>query len=901
MEMDGRGWALSPATENLGRLAADFPQMFGKSNLTTNFDPLIEVAIRRAGGSYFKTALHTDGNLLQTEGNGCHVVHLHGYWYGADTLHTGRQLGQSRPRLKASLAAVLRSKLVVVCAYSGWDDSFTDTLMEVVRDDSAFPEIMWAFHASEPVVNDSLTQRLLPGMDRGRVNLYSGVNCHSFFPELYKAWQGDQGRHTQRQNPDSNPVRVSGELVSAVENRARSGVATVIEGDDEDRPPSVEICVGRDDELAQIQASTAKIVFLTGVGGQGKSTLAARYFEDCQKNQSFSVYVWRDCKEESERFEIQLASVIERLSNGKMSGEDLAKQSAASLVDVLLGFIRNLRVLFVFDNADHYVNLEELRMMAGTALLLDALLHSDVNCRVIFTCRPEIIHEHALVLSLRLGGISLPAAVRLFEKRGAPSASDEIADAHELTEGHAFWLDLLAVQAAKKTGDVELASLVEQIRSGAGPIPENTLNSIWQTLRERERIVLRAMAETVKPETENEIAEYVSGHGINYSKVIKALKTLRSLNLIVIKQRPASADLLELHPMVRQFVRRNFSHEERSSFILAIIKVYGRFLVRYKGQLSERPSLSILQYWTQTAELDVTAGRHEEAFASLGEVTGAFLSSAYPREFTRAARLLLSESDWMTNYPKYQHFELVFRAQIRLLCNLGETAEADELLRKYAATVQERDARYIHYCDLRCFAFWSRGDFAEAVRWGKIGQTLKASGVDTKFDVAHSLALAERDAGRPEAALPTFLAGRRLSELTDPDELDEKRDGPHYGNVGRCLHFMGQIDDALVCYQKSALLIEKDVRMEHYLNQGFIRAWIGELLMARGQFRLAEAFLLAAGLKWQKVSSPRAAGVRKMVKEVRARIPESRWISERESEKICLEWILGRTRDSQYQ
>jgi hypothetical protein len=120
LEFDGR-WSLNPGTAGIGKLVTHYAQQFGRALLTTNFDPLIEVAIRSAGGQYFKTFLHADGNISQTEGPGCHVIHLHGYWYGSDTLHTNRQLQQSRPHLKASLATLLRNKVVVVCGYGGWD------------------------------------------------------------------------------------------------------------------------------------------------------------------------------------------------------------------------------------------------------------------------------------------------------------------------------------------------------------------------------------------------------------------------------------------------------------------------------------------------------------------------------------------------------------------------------------------------------------------------------------------------------------------------------------------------------------------------------------------------------------------------------------------------------------
>src|SRR5438552_7941620 len=104
-----RHWELNPGTEALGKLIAHYTKRFGRIVLTTNFDPLIEVAITRAGGQYFKTALHADGNLSQTEAPGCHVAHLHGYWYGSDTLHTVSQLQHSRPHLRASLASLVRN------------------------------------------------------------------------------------------------------------------------------------------------------------------------------------------------------------------------------------------------------------------------------------------------------------------------------------------------------------------------------------------------------------------------------------------------------------------------------------------------------------------------------------------------------------------------------------------------------------------------------------------------------------------------------------------------------------------------------------------------------------------------------------------------------------------------
>lgn len=895
LDLDATGWALSPGTEGLGKLAANYPTLFGRFILTTNFDPLVEVGVRRAGGHYFRTSLQADGDLTQTDGTGCHVVHLHGYWHGSDTLHTARQLGQSRPKLRSSLRFLLRNRLMVVCAYGGWDDAFTEALMEIVRDDPELPEVIWTFFDRTPALPPKLAEKLAPGIDRGRVNLYSGIDCHRFLPMLYERWSRSQTSEPIPSISQSNPVHVPEALIKEIGRQTNQ--QPIVEGDDEDRPPVVNICVGRDQDLKKIRESEANVVFITGLGGQGKSTVAAQYFEESQGQSEFTYYVWRDCKEEGERFENQLASVIEKLSQGRVTGKELTKQDASSIVQILMSLIQDADVLFVFDNVDHYVNLQTGRMAGSINVFVDALLRTHTRSRAVFTCRPPMQDDRQRALHCPLHGLDLAASVQLFTERGALADTDEIARAHRLTKGHAFWLDLLAVQVVRRVPPVELSQLLGEIEDGSGVLPESTLSSIWESLREREQLVLRAMAETVKPETESQIYEYLSDR-INYNKLGRSLRSLRDLNLVVLKKRRGAADLHELHPLVRHFVRQTFSPTDRSIFIDPIIRVYKRLIGKHKSQLNQHPPLSVLQYWTQNAELDVETGNYSDAFETLAEAAEAFGYSGYVREFSRVARLLLRKVDWVRDHHNFAAFERVFSVHTKNLSFLGERYELDELLDQYALTASEKNSRYIHYCDMRCHAFWVRGEFAEAVMWGKEGKSLKASGVDTQYDPSHNLALAERDAGRPELALPFFLAGQTLATATDTKELDVNRGGAHYGNVGRCLHFMGQIESALICYQKSALLLERTPGSEYLLNQGYIRLWISELLLAREEARLAYIFARAALLKWERVYPLRTQEIRRLARQAKSKLPGEIFPNDSEVEKICLDWILGYSTDN---
>jgi tetratricopeptide (TPR) repeat protein len=742
-----------------------------------------------------------------------------------------------------------------------------------------------------------LGEQLAPGIARGRVLLYAGIDCNSLLPSVLKFWNetAEQKAGLDLGASRTNQVRVSSKFQAGDE--VQFGGNSLLEGDDEDRPPLIDLCVGREAEQDIIEAAPAKVLFITGIGGQGKSTLAANYFSKMQRERSFQYFIWRDCKEQAERFENQLASVIEVLSNGLLKGQTLAKQPIETLIEILEALLRDISVLFVFDNVDHYVNLTAGTLTAAADLFLKAFVSSGTSSRAIFTCRPDVRYAGPNYLSLRLEGLSAEATLELFLKRKADSPRESVLRAHRLTGGHAFWLDLLAHQVTRGNSNTALETLLDDAESNSGDEANSTLRAIWRSLRDNEKAVLRFMAETVRPETDLKLAEYLRAE-MNVNRLTKSIRSLKRQNLLVIKQAKSGEEFLELHPIVRQFVRTNFTIGERSKIITTIFLVYQRFMVKYRDEIRSKPTFTVLQHWTQAAELALEAGRLQDAINSLADSGDAFASSTYPREYIRAARMLFDSFDWVRESTKYKHFDPVFRVYVRTLTYLGEYREADELLDQFALTVLEEDSRFLFYCAVRTFHGWQKGSFEEAVEWGRKGLAIiKATGVDVEVEIEHSLALAERDAGRPEIALPMFLSGSTLSTVIDPDELDESRHGAFYGNIGRCLQFMDRADEALICYQKSALLVERSDSGEHAVNFGFARLWIGEVLLSKGQKRLALTFLEAARRRWQDVSPPLMRVVEALQEKLGEEAIELRDSSEN-VEKICRKWIFGAYLDS---
>ena len=103
---------------------------------------------------------------------------------------------------------------------------------------------------------------------------------------------------------------------------------------------------------------------------------------------------------------------------------------------------------------------------------------------------------------------------------------------------------------------------------------------------------------------------------------------------------------------------------------------------------------------------------------------------------------------------------------------------------------------------------------------------------------------------------------------------------------------MGQIEGALICYQKSAILMERHLLSA--TNKAYARTWIGELLAARGDAELAQAFLSSALRLWEKAAPPKTMAVVHALRELQRRFPEVVRANDRDAEKICLDWILGK-------
>ena len=186
-------WNLPLGTAALGRIWSGLPSALRGPIVTTNFDPLCEVAIRKAGGVALPRSMDTDGSF----GRDVHaldipqVVHIHGYWRESATLSMTTQLTQDRPALNGSIRALLSQHTLLVMGYGGWNDAVTRQLTEVIKEQSARDlDILWCYYGNEKELEDELqSNSILRDLLQapGNVQFYTGIDVNQALPKIEEA------------------------------------------------------------------------------------------------------------------------------------------------------------------------------------------------------------------------------------------------------------------------------------------------------------------------------------------------------------------------------------------------------------------------------------------------------------------------------------------------------------------------------------------------------------------------------------------------------------------------------------------------------------------------------------------------------------------------------------------
>ncbi|WP_170151843.1 SIR2 family protein [Subtercola boreus] len=311
LEANQSGWKLPPGQAALGRILSGLPPRLRGPVFTTNFDPLTEIAVRRAGG-VATPYIHADdssfiANLrVQT---GASVIHLHGYWRDSQVRNTSDQLEQDRPNLAASLRVTLERHTLLVIGYGGWSDVISRSLLSAIRQQqSGELDVLWCLHESErELTTGSSSEETLSGFSSapGNVQFYAGIDANVVLPMLEKRIASvlsyDDGRRLSGASLLGWTTITRSELDEVKPNATVAAALTFFDGRIPSWHDAVSSHIPRRDSTIQIfneisasdAAKLSTLTVLTGPSGEGKSTVsrqvAAMLASD--ESQNFRVFV----------------------------------------------------------------------------------------------------------------------------------------------------------------------------------------------------------------------------------------------------------------------------------------------------------------------------------------------------------------------------------------------------------------------------------------------------------------------------------------------------------------------------------------------------------------------------------------------------------------------------------
>jgi hypothetical protein len=186
---ENAGWDLAPGMVALGELLSLYPERFERVVLTSNFDPLIEVSLRRCGCGAIPVLCDRNTSLepLRQQGTGVLVVHFHGSWTARNTLHLPQQLAAPRKDLEDSLRSLMSNSTVVVIGYSGWNDLFTRVLRDSLRCQTVDLDVLWCNYSNskdELSRNEVVGEILQAQGSLSSVAFYMGVDANAVLPSI---------------------------------------------------------------------------------------------------------------------------------------------------------------------------------------------------------------------------------------------------------------------------------------------------------------------------------------------------------------------------------------------------------------------------------------------------------------------------------------------------------------------------------------------------------------------------------------------------------------------------------------------------------------------------------------------------------------------------------------------
>ncbi|MFZ0943782.1 MAG: hypothetical protein WB930_17850 [Syntrophobacteraceae bacterium] len=635
-----------------------------------------------------------------------------------------------------------------------------------------------------------------------------------------------------------------------------------------DSPPVVSIFVGRNMEIDRLLNPLIRVAAITGLGGEGKSTLAAKFYEMAVSGRTkvpFAHFGWCDCKDLETPFHQKLLTLLEELTEGEESKAKYAEENVRNTVRRFAHVLNSKTCLVVFDNIDAFVEKETCCFTGHVKALFDFLTTSLSNSLVIFTCRPQINDYHFSFLEVPVGGLSYTESLELaqnFGILGTRIEENDLRDLHAETRGHALWLNLIFAQLRNQR--LTAASLDGMIGTESGTLDRHLLRSIWGNLSSNEKEMIWTIATFTRPPDIDKI-ERVSN--MTYQKCSRMIRSLIRLRMII-EINASGAILYDLHPIIRIKAKEECKPQKKRSLFekVIIILSFGNWNRLESIIVNNAYYTTEIDRYVECAEIALENSEFEKALDYINKVSEALLKYGEDAKFVELAIGLLQ----ITNYDSYQigiHPTLssIYEDLINVFLEQGEYDKVESYLSgldRNSQTIQQ----YIFYSRLMQYALWFKNEFVQAIELFEVAKrriTEKGEMVPSTMEYNYALAL--RDGGRVDEALVYFLSDTDLATINSWDPESGPDLAVEVGNISRCHYLNDQLEESLRLCRKSVQSLKKGHTRKDRVNYGYGLLWIADIYVKQGNFIEAKGYLDEAVEIWKKFCPSRLDKIRQHV------------------------------------
>lgn len=633
-----------------------------------------------------------------------------------------------------------------------------------------------------------------------------------------------------------------------------------------DHPPVIDIFVGRSDLIAKLIDPNIRVAAITGLGGEGKSSLAAKIykiFSDTGPLKRFNQISWVDCKDEETTFHEKLLGVLENLTESKHTKSMYAEENVKDTINRFLDVLNNNNCFVVFDNVDAFVDKDSPSFTGHVKSLFDALTSKLSSSYVLFTCRSSISDPHFSFVEIPIQGFSLEETLELAENFNLTICNEHqniIQNIHDKTKGHALWLNLIFGHL--RNNRLSLDQINSIISKQTLILNVHLLDSIWDNLDKNEKEIISILCTLTRPPTLNKIEKASS---LSYQKCVKVINTLLKLRLIISLDKEGDIHY-DLHPIIRIKAKETLASPTKKFFVIKIIKSLADWnkLVSIMNLYDD--FMPQIEDYIECAEIAIENNQYKEALKYLYKLSDPLLKYGHDVKYVELCEstfrnLIINDEEVKIS----EEFTTAYSHYIETLLNQDEFKKVDTLLDVLANSLLSiKD--YIFYSERMTYNLWFQNRFSEAIDFAKTSiKKITDKGEVVPSNIYYDLALGNRDNGNVTEALNYFIEKTSLEKIESWDPAAKGTDdiSADVGNISRCYFLLGNYDFSLKYCFKSNKYLENGKNRHSKVNYGYSLLWLAESYFKLGDKDNTKLNVEKAITVWTKYCPSRLKNIKK--------------------------------------